>query len=320
MVVAGTLNVVGHTLLHQVLISDLVVPIMLAEAPGHRSLTQFGARPSGDTWLRPDLVVARQDQFRRDEECVLGAPLLVVEVTSPASAARDLGARKDLCARYGVPSYWVVHSEGGDIELHVFELEDGAYTQRARLAKGDSLWITEPFKIELSPDDIFDRLPRTLAADWRGTVPKPPGPDLPPADARIDVDVFCRRWPTGAEKTELENGCPVFYGEWDERDVEIAQRAYPGRTVRLDQPPGQPGTLRVLPGRVNDHTAEAVAEARPLVGFAEAVEAVEVVEVAEAAEAAEVGEPGEVPDQVRKTPVGAVAGSRQIVKIDVPGE
>ncbi len=120
---------------------------MLAEASEHRSLTQFGARPSADTWLRPDLVVARREQFRDDAGYVTGAPLLVVEVTSAASAARDLGERKDLWARYGVPSYWVVHSVGDDIELHVFELEDGAYTRRAKPAKGESVWITEPFKI-----------------------------------------------------------------------------------------------------------------------------------------------------------------------------
>ena len=128
-------------------------------------------------------------------------------------------------------------------------------------------------------------------------MPKQPGPDLPPADAHIDVDVFSSRWPTAAEKTELEEGCPVFYGEWDERDVQIAQRAYPGRTVRLDQPVGQPGTLRVLPAPRRED--EDVTEDVPRAGFAEAVP--------------------EISDKVRKTPVGAVE-PRRIVKIDVPGE
>jgi hypothetical protein len=238
---------VGHTLLHQVLVSDLVVPIILAEAPEHRSLTQFGARPSEGTWLRPDLVVARREQFRGDRPYVLGVPLLVVEVASDASLARDLGAKKDLWARIGVPSYWVVHLRGQEPELYVFELADGRYAEQARLGWGESLWVTEPFKIELSMDQMFGRLPPKLAANWRGNMTKNSVPGLPPADEEIPADVFGARWPTGAEKTELEDGRPVFYGTWDERDVEVARRTYPGRVVLLDQEPGQPGTLRVLP-------------------------------------------------------------------------
>jgi Putative restriction endonuclease len=243
----GTLGVVGHTLLHQVLVSDLVVPIMLAEAPEHRSLTQFGVRLADNLLLRPDLVLARREQFRSDRPYVTGVPLLVVEVASDASLARDLGAKKELWARAGVPSYWVVRLRGPEPELHVFELAGGGYAQRARLGRGESLWLTEPFKIELSPDQMFEGLPRKLAAKWKGNMAKNPIPGLPPADEEILADVFGARWPTGAEKAELADGCPVFYGTWDERDVEIAQRTYPGRIVRLDQEPGEPGTLRVLP-------------------------------------------------------------------------
>jgi hypothetical protein len=130
--------------------------------------------------------------------------------------------------------------------VSVFELADGSYAEEARLSWGESLWVTEPFKIEISPDHMFEQLPRKLAAKWRGNMAKNSVP-LPSADEEILADVFSARWPTGAEKTELEDGCPVFYGTWDERDIEIAQRTYPGRVVRLDQAAGEPGTLRVLP-------------------------------------------------------------------------
>ncbi|MGI8335379.1 Uma2 family endonuclease [Actinomadura scrupuli] len=261
----------GHTLLHQVLVSDLVVPIMLAEAPEHRSLTHFGVRPSGDTWLRPDLVVARREQFRGDRPYVVGVPLLVVEVTSESSLARDLGAKKDLWARIGVPSYWVVRLRGQHPELYVFELTGGRYAERARLGWDGSLGVTEPFELELSMGQVFGRLPRKLTADWRGNMVENPVPGLPPADEEILADVFGARWPTGAEKAELEDGCPVFYGTWDERDVEIAQRTYPGRVVLLDQEPGRPGTLRVLPSGVPPvrPAAEPSAEALTAPGGAE---------------------------------------------------
>ena len=35
---------VSHTLLHQMLVSDLVVPVGLAHAPGQEYLTAFGTR------------------------------------------------------------------------------------------------------------------------------------------------------------------------------------------------------------------------------------------------------------------------------------
>jgi hypothetical protein len=276
-------------LLHQVLVSDLVVPIMLAQASEHRSLTQFGARPAENTWLRPDLVVARREQLRSDLPYVTGVPLLVIEVASDASLTRDLGAKKDLWARIGVPSYWVVRLRGVEPELYVFELADGRYAERARLGWGESRWVTEPFKIELSPDQVFERLPRKLAAEWRGNMAKNVVPGLPPADEEILADVFGARWPTGAEKAELEDGCPVFYGTWDERDVEIAQRTYPGRRVLLDQQAGEPGTLRILPSgepRIEAFTTPTDADATDTVADAPEAEQPEptIIKIAVAGE------------------------------------
>lgn len=64
------------------------------------------------------------------------------------------------------------------------------------------------------------------------------GPDLPPPDEPIGVEAFRSRWPTGAEKSELSHGVLQFTGPFDERDVEIAQRTYPGRQVLLNEDRG----------------------------------------------------------------------------------
>ena len=61
------------------------------------------------------------------------------------------------------------------------------------------------------------------------------GPDLPPPHEPIDVEVYLHRWPSGAYKVELTNGVLQFTGQFDHRDVEIAQRAYPGRVVLLNE-------------------------------------------------------------------------------------
>ncbi|MGI5168403.1 Uma2 family endonuclease [Spirillospora sp. CA-253888] len=244
----------SHTLLHQVLVSDLVVPVGLAEEPGQESLTGFGARLSDDTWIRCDLMVYRKDQARGDLWYIRGAPLLAVEVVSDASRAADLGAKKDLCERFGVPSYWVVDLKGDEPEIRVHEMAgDGRYAEEALVAWGHRVTLTRPFGIELTPDQIFGRLPRRAAPRRSATVSdqapgRQAGPDLPHCEEPILIDAFGKRWPTGAEKVELWDGCPVFYGEWDERDVTIAERAYPGRVVRLDQPAGEPGTMTIMPG------------------------------------------------------------------------
>jgi hypothetical protein len=64
------------------------------------------------------------------------------------------------------------------------------------------------------------------------------GPDLPEPDEPFTVDSWSYRWPMGAEKAELYDGVPVFHCEFDERDVEIAQRAFPGRRVILNEDHG----------------------------------------------------------------------------------
>ncbi|GAB3664591.1 hypothetical protein GCM10027589_28740 [Actinocorallia lasiicapitis] len=241
----------AHDLLHQILVADLVAPVMIAEYGDMATSTCSAARLTRGTKIPVDLMVYAQAQRRGGE--ILGAPLLAVEVTSEASRDRDLGAKKDLYARHGIPCYWVVDLGEPDVTMHIFELADGRYTERAVLRRDQSVQLTEPFKIEIRPDDLFHGLP-----PWRGPVRGADmdfenGPDLPSAGETFQVDSFARRWPTGAEKTELQDGAPVFYGRWDERDVEIAERAYPGRVVRLDQKPGLPGTMTILPA---DHDAE----------------------------------------------------------------
>jgi len=60
------------------------------------------------------------------------------------------------------------------------------------------------------------------------------GPDLPPATEPMTAEAMLSRWPTGAQKVELFHGVLVFTGDFDERDLDTAQRTYPGRRPVLN--------------------------------------------------------------------------------------
>ncbi len=61
-----------------------------------------------DTVVQPDLLVVC-DPAKLDDRGCRGAPDLVVEITSPSTAALDHIRKKGLYERHGVREYWLVH-------------------------------------------------------------------------------------------------------------------------------------------------------------------------------------------------------------------
>ncbi len=96
----------------------------------------------GEDWketkniVQPDLCIICDPEKLHDRGCV-GAPDLVVEILSPSTAAKDLGAKRDLYEEYGVKEMWIVHPSEGTITVHV--LENGKYHILPIVAKGQSL-------------------------------------------------------------------------------------------------------------------------------------------------------------------------------------
>ena len=184
-------------LLHQFLVSDLVVPVGLAQEPGHECLTRSAAYLSGGTWLRPDLMVFRKEQAEDDPRHVTGALALAVEVVSPASREADLLAKRDLYARSGVPVYWVVDTSAGKPEVVVHEFaEDGRYTTRERVSWGASR-LSQPFAMKLAPEEIF-RPPRRVVPRRRAVMPDLPAPARPRAPLFPEP---CQPRPAGASSS-----------------------------------------------------------------------------------------------------------------------
>ena len=77
-----------------------------------------------DTVLQPDLMVVC-DPNKVDRHGVHGAPDLVIEILSPATAQYDRLVKFNLYERAGVREYWIV--DPATRTVCIYTLEDGAY-------------------------------------------------------------------------------------------------------------------------------------------------------------------------------------------------
>ena len=72
----------------------------------------------GDDVVQPDILfVSKERASIITEEEIRGAPDLVVEILSPATAERDRTYKKTLYARHGVKEYWIVDPEEKTIKV-----------------------------------------------------------------------------------------------------------------------------------------------------------------------------------------------------------
>lgn len=76
--------------------------------------------------VQPDILfIAKERSDIITEANIKGAPDLIVEIISPASAYNDLVRKKKLYARFGVAEYWLV--DPGEKTVEVLRLEDQDY-------------------------------------------------------------------------------------------------------------------------------------------------------------------------------------------------
>ena len=113
-------------------------------------LAPFDVVLSTNTVMQPDLLVARRSDLT--EANLPAAPVLAVEVLSPSTRRIDLGTKRLAFEAAGVASYWVIDPD--EPSLTVFELEDAAYREVARVS-GDQTWTaTRPFAVSLIPAEL----------------------------------------------------------------------------------------------------------------------------------------------------------------------
>lgn len=100
----------------------------------------------------PDLIIAHQRAGLQIDEYVQIPDLILLVQVSDTTVARDLGRKKELYARAGVPIYWVI-----DIpqrQVHIFsDLYQGGYATAVSYKKGPFQAL--PFDFSISFYDIF---------------------------------------------------------------------------------------------------------------------------------------------------------------------
>jgi Uma2 family endonuclease len=105
------------------------------------------------TVVQPDISVIC-DRKKLDERGCVGAPDLVIEILSPATAAKDLKVKRALYERHGVMEYWLFHPT--DQTVMVYRLgQNNEYGKAEVFTKDDSISSELFAGLEIELTEIF---------------------------------------------------------------------------------------------------------------------------------------------------------------------
>jgi Uma2 family endonuclease len=80
--------------------------------------------------------------------------VLAIEIASPSTALYDRNRKKDVYARFGIESYWIVKPDLDKPSLTVFELAAGEYRLVAEVSGEDTFRAVKPFACEIVPASL----------------------------------------------------------------------------------------------------------------------------------------------------------------------
>lgn len=101
-----------------------------------------------ETVVQPDLSVIC-DKTRIDRRGAKGAPDLIIEITSPGTAGKDMKRKLSLYEKHGVKEYWIIHTWEKVLEL--FTLDN-----RGNYGKPDFYTIEDKVAVKLFPGLMVD--------------------------------------------------------------------------------------------------------------------------------------------------------------------
>ena len=104
--------------------------------------------------VQPDILFVSKERFSIiTEEEIRGAPDLVVEIFSPATAERDRTYKKTLYARHGVKEYWIVDPEEKTIK--VMALGKAGFESSGSYGKRDTLRTSTFPGLAINLSEVF---------------------------------------------------------------------------------------------------------------------------------------------------------------------
>jgi Uma2 family endonuclease len=105
--------------------------------------------------VEPDVLFVRAEHLDRiTERYATAPPDLVVEVSSASTRSRDVGIKRELYARRGVPEYWFVDIDAERVLVH--RLGDGGYGEPETVDRGEQLVATAAPGFALPAHVLFD--------------------------------------------------------------------------------------------------------------------------------------------------------------------
>ncbi|MDR6553037.1 Uma2 family endonuclease [Paenibacillus qinlingensis] len=105
-----------------------------------------------DTVCQPDLsVICNPSQI--DDRGAKGAPKLIVEILSPATAIKDRNQKFKTYEKFGVSEYWIVDPAHQTVE--VYGLEEGSFQKREVFGREDKLYSFAFPECEFELKNIF---------------------------------------------------------------------------------------------------------------------------------------------------------------------
>ena len=107
-----------------------------------------------ETVVQPDISVIC-DPYKLDDKGCRGAPDWIIEVLSPATAAKDQIQKRDLYERHRVPEYWLVHPT--DRLLFVYRLGVEGYSKPEISSTTDPSPVTPISGLEIDWTPVFPR-------------------------------------------------------------------------------------------------------------------------------------------------------------------
>ncbi|NJO93001.1 MAG: Uma2 family endonuclease [Chloroflexia bacterium] len=106
------------------------------------------------TVVQPDIAVIC-DPDKLDSKGCLGAPDLIIEILSPASAAKDTKDKFQLYQESGVKEYWMVYP--GEKLIEVFKLnENGKYRIEDKYNRNETIHVNMLGDLKIELVDVFE--------------------------------------------------------------------------------------------------------------------------------------------------------------------